>query len=220
MLNMAISPDFGRVVSAGQFSMAKSADRLRPGSIRDSAATMALISLAADQINHFRWIFPLVVEQASCLPRNGSMSCTHRHSPSLRPSVQLFLFLTISLVGCGSDDSGLLPVSGQVFYDGQPLTTGTVSLHPTEATGHVPTGVINAEGRYTLSTNYQPGAPPGQYRVVVHATEPIVPIPGKAHPGLPKSLIPARYNQSSTSPLDVEVKPDAPADAYDLRLEK
>lgn len=135
-------------------------------------------------------------------------------------SKAMYIALLAILAGCGSGGSGMLPVSGQVFYDGQPLTTGTVSLHPIGTTGHVPTGVIDDHGRYTLSTNYQPGAPPGQYKAVVHATEPIESAPGKAHPGLPKSLIPTRYNQGSTSPLDLEVRPDAPAGAYDLRLEK
>jgi hypothetical protein len=132
----------------------------------------------------------------------------------------LFPLLCGLLAGCGGDSLDLLPVSGQVFYDGQPLTTGTVSLHPQGATGHIPTGVIDSEGRYSVSTSYQPGAPPGRYHVVVHATEPVVNIPGKANPGLPKSLIPSRYNQGSTSPLEVEVKADAPPGAYDLRLEK
>jgi hypothetical protein len=139
---------------------------------------------------------------------------------SLRPSVPSLLILAVFLSGCGGEDLGLLPVSGQVYYDNQPLTTGTVSFHLANATGHVPTGVIDKSGRYTLSTNYQPGAPPGKYKVVVHATEPVEPIPGKASPGLPKSLIPSRYNDGSTTPFELEVKPDAAPNAYDLRLEK
>jgi hypothetical protein len=137
---------------------------------------------------------------------------------SLRQNTLVALPL-ILLTGCGSHNSGLLPVSGHVYFENRPLTTGTVSLHPVNTTGHVPTGAIDAEGRYTLSTNYQPGAPPGQYKAVVHATEPIEPVPGKAHPGLPKSLIPTRYNQGNTSPLEIEIRPDPPAGAYDLRLE-
>ena len=140
-----------------------------------------------------------------------------RFLPRCWPLVGLVL---AGLAGCSSERLDLLSVSGQVFYDGQPLTTGTVSFHPAATTGHVPTGAINQEGRYTLSTNYQPGAPPGRYKVVVHATEPIEQIPGKASPGLPKSLIPSRYNQGGTTPLEVEVKADAAADAYDLKLEK
>lgn len=144
--------------------------------------------------------------------------------PTLFPSFPSVPFLCLlaagSLAGCGGDNLDLLPVSGRVFYDGQPLTTGTVSFHPLGATGHVPTGVIDKEGRYTLSTAYQPGAPPGRYKAVIHATEPTLQAPGKASPGLPKSIIPDRYNQGATSPFEFEVKPDAPEDAYDLRLEK
>jgi len=139
----------------------------------------------------------------------------------LRSSVQFaFPLLLWFLSGCGSEDTGLLPVSGQVFYDGKPLTTGTVSFHPLNTTGHVPTGVIDKEGRYIISTNYQPGAPAGRYKVVVNATEPVEVIPGKASPGLPKSIIPGRYNQGGTSPFEIEVKADPAPDAYDLRLEK
>jgi hypothetical protein len=80
--------------------------------------------------------------------------------------------------------------------------------------------VIDKEGRYSLSTAYQPGAPPGRYKVIIHATEPVEQAPGKASPGLPKSIIPDRYNQETSSPFTLEVKPDAAEDAYDLRLEK
>lgn len=129
------------------------------------------------------------------------------------------VFALAWLTGCGGNDLDLIPVSGRVYYDNQPLTTGTVSFHLANTTGHVPTGVIDKEGRYSLSTNYQPGAPLGRYKVVIHATEP-TDNPGKASPGLPKSLIPARYNQGSTTPFLIEVKPDAPEGAYDLRLER
>jgi hypothetical protein len=153
------------------------------------------------------------------------MITSHFPTPPLRslrssvPSLPLLLSVSF-LAGCGGDKLDLLPVSGRVFYDGQPLTTGTVSFHPAETTGHIPTGTINQEGRYTLSTAYQPGAPPGKYKVVIHATEPVEQAPGKASPGLPKSLIPAVYNHNTSTPFELEVKPDAPADAYDLRLEK
>jgi hypothetical protein len=143
------------------------------------------------------------------------------------PLVRFFRFrllfaavIAAGFSGCGSEDTGLLPVSGQVIYDGKPLTTGTVSFHPVGTTGHVPTGSIDKDGRYTLSTNYQPGAPPGKYKVVINATEPVKVVPGKANPGLPKSIIPRRYNQASASPFEVEVKVDAAQDAYDLRLDK
>jgi hypothetical protein len=141
---------------------------------------------------------------------------------SLRPLVQSpFLLATfLALAGCSGERLDLLPVSGQVTYDGQPLTTGTVSYHIVGGTGHVPTGSIDKDGRYSLSTNYQPGAPPGKYKVIVHATEPVEAIPGKASPGMPKSIIPERYNQPTGTPFEIEVKPDPAAGAYNLRLEK
>ncbi|HEX5102548.1 MAG TPA: hypothetical protein VFV87_01975 [Pirellulaceae bacterium] len=136
-----------------------------------------------------------------------------------RPSVHL-LAAVVFLAGCGGERLDLVPVSGQITFDGKPLKTGAVSFHPVETTGHVPTGIINSDGRYTLSTSYQPGAPPGRYKVVVHATEPVEVNPGKASPGLPKSIIPTRYNDASTTPLDREVAAGNATDVYDLRLEK
>ena len=133
---------------------------------------------------------------------------------------RLLLVATCCLAGCGGEQLDLLPVSGRVYYDGQPLTTGTVSFHPPDALGHIPTGAIDQEGRYTLSTAYQPGAPPGRYKVVIHATEPVKPVPGKAMPGLPKSIIPPRYNDGDSTPFEIEVKEGAAAGSYDLRLEK
>lgn len=126
------------------------------------------------------------------------------------------------LAGCGSAASDLVPVSGRVVLEGKPLATGTVSLRPNAAKGnasqHQPTGSIDAQGRFQIYTTERPGAAPGWYRVVVFATSQLDDT-GKAHPGMPQSIIHLRYNGEGTTPLAIEVKADAPAGAYDLRLE-
>lgn len=126
----------------------------------------------------------------------------------------------VALAGCGASGPKLYEVRGAVTYDGRPLTTGTVSLRAdrNNETRHQPTGLIDARGNYRIYTTEKPGAPSGWYRVVVFATEPLVDS-GKVSPGLPKSIIPVRYNNASTSPFEFEVKAQPTAGEYDLKLE-
>lgn len=133
------------------------------------------------------------------------------------------LLVMAVMAGCSAGNSDLIPVSGKVLQNGQPLATGTVSFRPDATKGntsqHHPTGVIDADGRYVLYTAEQSGAPPGWYKVVVFASSQLDD-KGEAHPGLPVSIIDVRYNDPATSPLAIEVKPDSSSEAYDLRLEK
>jgi hypothetical protein len=120
--------------------------------------------------------------------------------------------------GCGGRDLGLVPVSGRVLLNGRPLPRGSVSFRPLGADAwDQPTGSIT-DGQYTLYTNRQPGAAPGSYRVVVFATEAATSPDGAAHPGLPASLVPTRYNDAQRSPLTVDVTRQAGPTAYDLEL--
>lgn len=142
---------------------------------------------------------------------------------SARWRAGLLLGVTLAVAaGCGRSQESLIEVRGRVTFGGQPLTTGVVSLRPQAERGnkslHQPTGVIDAAGQYRIFTNQRPGAPPGWYRVVVFATEPTVDT-GKAHPGMPKSLIPAAYNHPNSSPLEIEVRGDSPQVEHDLALE-
>lgn len=127
---------------------------------------------------------------------------------------------SLPLCGCGQSGPLLHEVQGTVKFGSQPLTTGTVSLRADgdNTTRHQPTGLIDKAGHYRIYTTSQPGAPPGRYRVVVFATEPLIDT-GKVSPGLPKSIIPVRYNHVSTSPLSFEVKASPAAGEYDLQLD-
>ncbi|MDX1944742.1 MAG: hypothetical protein SFU86_04985 [Pirellulaceae bacterium] len=129
---------------------------------------------------------------------------------------------TLLLAGCSREPS-YVPVSGTITEAQRPLGGGTVSLRPDVEKGnklfHHPTGMIDPQGRYTLFTNEREGAPAGWYKVVVFSNE-RTEEKGKSHPGMPKSLISTRYNQVQTTPLAVEVKPDAPPGSYDFDLQK
>jgi hypothetical protein len=134
----------------------------------------------------------------------------------LRPLLVVALF-----AGCGQPTRELLhPVEGRITFDGQPLPRGAVTLHAmsTEMTWHQPTGMIEPAGRYVVYTNGRVGAPPGTYRVVVFASEATTSPDGVARPGLPKSLIPNRYNQPDQTPLRLEVVAQPVASSYDLEL--
>lgn len=143
-------------------------------------------------------------------------------SPIIRLCGLVGTCFALVLAGCSSEEA-LLPVSGVISEAKKSLAGGTVTLRPDLEKGnkshHHPTGIIDKQGRYTLFTVEQEGAPAGWYKVVVFSNEPVE-IQGKAHPGMPKSLINTRYNQPQSTPLAVEVKHDAPPGAYDFDLQK
>ncbi len=143
----------------------------------------------------------------------------------------LLLLLAAGLAaGCGggADPYGLgetVPVAGTITVNGKPLRLGQgafgrVWFHPDTSRGNrcpqVPSGVIDAQGGYTLTTREVPGAPPGWYRVMLVATEPVDP----RQPSRKRSLIHARYTAVETSGLAVQVVAKAAPGAYDLKLKR
>lgn len=104
--------------------------------------------------------------------------------------------------------------------DGKPLPLGSVSLRP-EGTGEAwdqPTGMVSETGEYVVYTTGREGAKPGKYRVIVFATEATTDDQGAAHPGMPRSIVPGRYNDPKKTPLRVEVSAHPAPGAYDLEL--
>ena len=139
----------------------------------------------------------------------------------MRPFL-IALWMTAACIacGCGEEDGPLLvPVTGRVLLGDAPIGPGSLSLRPS-ADGQnwdQPAGMIAADGTYQVFTNGKAGAPPGDYTVVVFIHEQPA-NGGSAHPGLPQSLIPVRYNDPAQSGLSLRVDPDALPDSYDLRL--
>lgn len=86
------------------------------------------------------------------------------------PSVW-FPILAVSALfcGCGGSSSSvdLVPVSGVVMLDGQPLEGATVRFEPISAEeGRSSSGTTNAQGQYELQyTRDKMGAVPGQHAV-------------------------------------------------------
>ncbi|MFZ3374158.1 MAG: hypothetical protein WA183_01225 [Chthoniobacterales bacterium] len=79
--------------------------------------------------------------------------------------------VVVFAVGCGGQS--LAPVSGKVTLHGVPLIGATVSFQPIAPEGSIDagpgsTGKTNADGEYTLTAaTGQPGAVPGQHRVII-----------------------------------------------------
>ena len=76
------------------------------------------------------------------------------------------LILTL-LAGCGGGEvSGLVPVTGQVTLDGEPLAGALVAFR--KSSGRPVTGITDDDGRYELRyARGQLGAKPGVYQVSI-----------------------------------------------------
>jgi hypothetical protein len=152
------------------------------------------------------------------------------------PGQTLPLFLAALLVGvpasgCG-DSSGVgrtVPVIGKVTLDNVPLTSKTtiVLFKPDASRGNTspfePTGTVDAEGNYKLTTKGKNGAPPGWYKVVVTAredAEPVHPKTRQPHRPVARSLLSVKYGKAETSGLSLEVVENPAPAAYDLKLSK
>ena len=142
-----------------------------------------------------------------------------------RPRTGLFAaVVALTFAGCG-DSSGLVPVSGRVLYKGQPAVGARLHLHrqdapATEPRGPIPSGFVDEDGHFDLTTgDLGRGVPAGRYVVLVAWPEEA----GATRPGLkgrpgfepgsklnrtPLDRLKGRYLDLTTSGLVAEVKPD------------
>jgi hypothetical protein len=113
----------------------------------------------------------------------------------------------LALSGCGESGPQIVPVSGTVTIDGQPLTYGHVQVL---AAGWRPaSGRLDGSGRFTLTTTApNDGCAVGTHPVVVLAGESLTPETMKWH-------APSKYADVSTSGLTVTIT--GPTD--DLKIE-
>lgn len=142
-----------------------------------------------------------------------------------------FATLVLLAVGCGPSGPELVPVSGRVLLDGQPLPAKSVFFIPADGTGGLGAGAnTKSDGSYELIAVYpgavkdMPGIPAGKYKVVVseprfpietemavqgQSSEPEVaidfaqPTPPKA--SQPKITIPEPYTSENSTPLTATV---------------
>jgi hypothetical protein len=108
-------------------------------------------------------------------------------------------------VGCaGSSQESR--VSGQVTLDGNNIGPGMVVFAP-EGGGKPATGSIESDGSYTMNTSRDVGLAAGTYKVAVSVREMPQNVKRGDRPPPGKLLIPEKYEQSTTSGLEYEVKP-------------
>lgn len=113
----------------------------------------------------------------------------------------------LALAGCGDGGPKIVPVSGTVTLDGQPLTYGHVQVMP--AGWRPASGRLDGSGRFTLTTTApNDGCAVGTHPVVVLAGESLTPETMKWH-------APSKYADVSTSNLTVTIS--GPTD--DLKIE-
>lgn len=118
--------------------------------------------------------------------------------------------LAIMLAGCGGK---MGQVTGKVTIDNQPVANATVSFEDTVK--HIrSSGVTNADGVYTLSTNVKDdGAPVGDYKVAV-----IQAGAADSSQGEPPRQFSKDFENISTSGLTFSVKPGK--SQFDIQLPK
>lgn len=139
---------------------------------------------------------------------------------------RLFAALAAALLLAGCVDPGpkahiekVVPVSGTLTYNGQPLESYQVTFLPTDGR-RAATGVTDAAGKFTMGTNKAgDGAPPGTNQVAIVWAPPTTDIPGQEQiiddpSQLPKPpvQIPAKYGNPETSGLTQEVPDSGIAD--------
>jgi hypothetical protein len=116
-----------------------------------------------------------------------------RSFPGALLAAGLILFCT----SCGASGPKLHPVRGKVTVDGTPAAGATVVFDPVGGGSAKPSGLVAADGSFTLSTHpHGTGAPAGEYAVLVTW------YPENARElDNPKNKLPARYAEAAKTPL-------------------
>lgn len=80
----------------------------------------------------------------------------------------------ISLVGCGSSGTDIVPIRGEVTFNGAPLQDGMVVYVPKQTdSARQASGRIQADGTFVLTTfKSGDGVVPGEYNIAVYGYSP------------------------------------------------
>ncbi len=115
----------------------------------------------------------------------------------VRASKSLGIAVLFLAAGC-ADRPTLVPVSGRVTVEGQPVTAGSVTLYPAEGNAYRkdnPSSLLQTDGTFSFKTYpYGEGVSPGLYTMTLD-------------PGLAGRLKAARYARPETSPWKLDVPP-------------
>ena len=92
-----------------------------------------------------------------------------------------------------------VPFTGVVLFEGRPVTTGSVMTEVIGDPLDFSMGYLDQQGRFSLETNGEPGASVGRHKVRISSLAPGIP---------PRPLVPPKYLETATSPLEIEVTSD------------
>jgi hypothetical protein len=88
------------------------------------------------------------------------------------PRIAIAFLGVVFIAGCQKSHPGMVPVSGQVAIDGQPVTHGQITVLPEKHRASI--GKLDNQGRFTLSCySIGDGAPIGTHIATVTAVEPV-----------------------------------------------
>jgi hypothetical protein len=128
---------------------------------------------------------------------------------SRRFAVLFAIFCSCMIAGCSKGDRSLVPVSGKVLIDGQPLTRGFVRFVP--AKGRVSSGEIQSDGTFKLTCFKEgDGAHVGPNRIEVGSTEILSPTKIKWY-------APKMYGSIATSGLTMNVEEETAEAVIELK---
>ncbi len=114
----------------------------------------------------------------------------------------LTLVLIVSAVGCGG--SNLAKVTGKVTYNGNPVTSGTITFAAADKPAAY--GDLQPDGTYSLKTEKPgDGATPGAYQVMVVAMQDQGDSLPEERNGLPAPTVPIKYTSLATTDLKADV---------------
>jgi len=126
------------------------------------------------------------------------------------------IVLSLLVTGCnGNSLPNLVPVSGTVMLDGEPMSQGTIGFVPVDPAGQSASSQI-VDGKFQMVTSSSSaGVVAGDYQIIISSHEPVeLPdpsVPFKLDPNNlpppPKSLIPEKYGNPKTAGFEATVAP-------------
>lgn len=154
-------------------------------------------------------ILPPPVYREPLLRRLRGLLPSHRTLVGIVAVIAASFLMILAPWAKGSHDIETVPVSGQVFFEGQHAFGAFVTLHPIGGSPLLkdfrPSGYVQPNGQVKFSTlKSQDGVPAGEYLVTVQWNK-LVKNGEDASPG--PNILPQRYLLPTTSGLKVKVDP-------------
>lgn len=152
-------------------------------------------------------VLPQPVYREPLLRRLRELLPSHRTIGVVVAVSAASLLLILAPWAKGSHDIETVPVSGQVFFEGQKAFGAFVTLHPIGDSPQLkdvrPVGYVQPDGQVKFSTfEAQDGVPEGEYIAVVRWNK-LVKNGEDAAPG--PNILPERYLSPTTSGLKIKV---------------